>query len=247
MDELHPYEPTKAELLVVFKRALTYLRLDREEVRLLHVTFDISFDGHEFAPRRESGEIYFMHVFRQFILAIILMKRFKVVSFLLLAAILLHDTIEDAEKGKSTRFLAKANIHLRLNNDRLEYAVMCMTKKKHEGETRTEFLKRIIASEIWEVLVAKPFDGNDNIVTLHAMPFEKQQGKVDEVFTHYPHIEDRAIHLITVAGKEGKLSHVDRWILLVKTIHRILRRNTWREARRIEKEQLTIPVTTTHD
>jgi hypothetical protein len=232
---LHPHEPSKEHIFYVFMYALQLLPFTAKEIHLLITAFEISFEGHRLAPRRKSGEIYFIHVLRQVIRAVLLMKKHHVASMTLLAAIVLHDTVEDAEAGHSTRFLAKSQIHLRINNARIEYAVMCMTKKKKDGESRQKFLQRIISADVWEVLVAKPFDGNDNIMTLAAMPFEKQYEKVEEIFEYYPHIEKRAIHLISLAGEKGELLHYKRWIRLVQETHRILRKNAWRESKRIQK------------
>jgi hypothetical protein len=236
MKGLHPLEPSKEDLLYVFEQALMLLPLTKKDIEQLHTAFEISFEGHRLAPRRESGEIYFMHVFRQFICAVLLMKKYRVVSVTLLILILLHDTVEDAVEGQSTIFLAKSQIHLRFNNDRIVYSVMSTTKRKKEGETRVQFLLRIIHSDIWEVLVAKPFDGKDNTGTLYAMPKEKQPGKVQEIFDFYPLIEARAIHLITMAGKKGELTNYRRWIRLVQETHRALRYSAFKEKRRIKKE-----------
>ena len=236
MKGLHPLEPSKEDLLHVFEQALTLLPLTRKETVLLHTAFEISFEGHRLAPHRQSGEIYFMHVFRQFIRAVILMKKYRVVSVILLILILLHDTVEDAEEGHSTRFLAKSQIYLRLGNEYIVYSVMSTTKNKKEGETRVQFLLRIIRSDIWEVLVGKPFDADDNTGTLYAMPKEKRPGKVQEIFDFYPLIKERAIHLITMAGKKGELTNYRRWISLVQETHRTLRYNAFKEKRRIKKE-----------
>lgn len=234
MNGLDPFEPTKEALHKKLLLACSLLRLSSTQNAFLEEAFDISYEGHKFAPRRASGEIYFMHVFRQFIHVVTLMHHFGVASVKILAAILLHDTVEDAEKGKSTPFIRKSEIHLRLHDNEVEYSVMSVTKKIHENESRHHYLERVIRSDSWQVLVIKPPDCNDNIVTLAALPLEKQPGKVREVFEYYPRIQERAIHLLTVAGEKGELSHHERWIHLVSHLHKTLRTHARKEQHRLE-------------
>jgi (p)ppGpp synthase/HD superfamily hydrolase len=234
MNGLDPFEPTKEALHKKLLLACALLGLSSEQIKNLEEAFDISYEGHKLAPRRASGEIYFMHVYRQFTHAVTLMHRYCVVSVEILQTILLHDTLEDAIKGKKTPFLMKSQIHLRLCNDKVECFVMCVSKKILKNESRDAFLIRVIRSEFWEVLVTKPFDCEDNIVTLSALPLEKQPGKIREVFEYYPHMKERAIHLITIAGEKGELPHHERWIRLVNALHKTLRSNAYKEKRRLE-------------
>jgi hypothetical protein len=166
-----------------------------------------------------------------------MMLLYGVVSVAVLCTILLHDTVEDAEKGKSTPFIAKSKIHL-LVGAIIAYFVMCLTKRNQDGESRIQYLERILACDAWEVLVAKPFDLNDNTITLRSMPLEKQKEKVAEVLTYSPLLEERAIHLITNAGAKnptdkGYLKHSERWCSLVRSLHSRLRKNARKEQKRI--------------
>lgn len=238
MRDLNPQKPNKEDLHFVFLQAVQLLHLNDKGRALLERAFEISYEGHKLAPVRASGEIYFMHVFRQFLYAVYLMCEHGVVSVEILAGTLLHDTVEDAKKGMSTPFIAKSQIHLLLN-DSIAYFVMCVTKKTHPiKEARDIFLKRIISCDAWQVLVMRPFDGNDNIETLAAVEKEKQMPKVREVFELYPLMEERAIHLITIAGEKGDLPHHERWIRLVKELHKTLRANALKQKKRIEEEMM---------
>lgn len=225
----------KRRLLERLKKAIAPLKFSKEDYNTVIVAFDISFESHRFAPHRASGEIYFMHVFRQTIRMARLMKRYHVSSANLLAAILLHDAIEDAEKGKTSRFMVRSEIHLRVN-DTVVYYVLSLTKRK-PIDTREEYLIRITLSEVWEVLVAKPADCHDNIITLAATPIETQAMKVREVFEHYPKMRERAIHLITMEGACGNLPLWCGWVALVNNLHRNLKRSAKKQQQRLERAE----------
>jgi hypothetical protein len=221
----------KKRLLEHLENAISPLSFSANEKEDIRNAFTISFEGHRHAPRRATGEIYFMHVFRQCLEMIHLMKRFKVRSSDLLATILLHDVIEDAEKGQTTDFMMRSQIHLQVN-DRVVYYVMCMTKKKNK-ESRVDFLRRLEVCDVWQVIVAKHGDANDNIRTLAATPQATQAIKVREIFTHYPILRRRGRHLIVQEGKSGHLKNWRRWLRLLDTMYATLIKNAHTEESRL--------------
>lgn len=217
----------------------TALGLKGDNHRLLMIGYGLAFEGHKYTPNRESGEPYIMHPFRQFRRISIRMLKFGVVSLdfirLTLLIILLHDTVEDALKGKILPFVAYSKI-CTLLDELTAYCVLTLTKKKFEtkeDETRKEFLERVLRSELWMVFVAKPEDMIDNLTTLNALPFEKQPGKVREAVTYGPKIKVRAVRLITMAGKNNYLPDWKSWLNLVDDQHRELQ-----AVAKIEKKRL---------
>lgn len=168
------------------------------------------------------------------------MLKFGVTSLdftrLLLLIILLHDTIEDALKGRTLPFVAFSRIYALLD-ELTAYGVKTLTKKKFEmkeSETREEFLERILKSELWFVLVAKPEDMIDNLSTLSALPFEKQPEKVWEALKYGPRIMERAVRLITIAGENDSLPDWRSWLLLVEDQHRELQVVALQQKKRLE-------------
>ncbi len=228
----------KRRLLERLEKAIVPLHFQEKEHRSIITAFNISFEGHRLAPRRATGEIYFMHVFRQFMKMTRLMIRHHVSSSDLLAAILLHDVVEDAEKGKTSDFMVRSQIHLQVNR-RIEYYVMCLTKRKNI-ESRGDYLRRIIGCEEWRVLIAKGGDANDNIITLAATPLHNQAEKVREIFVYYPIIKKKTIHLITCEGMGGVLPKWRGWIAITNALHHNLRRNAWKERRRLENLEIKV-------
>lgn len=235
---MNPPISAKHELLQLLLNALTLLPLSDDETRMITSSFLISFETHVHAPKRKTGEMYFFHIFRQVLRVIQMMIWHEVVSAELICIILLHDTIEDAEKGKTTSFLVTSNIHL-LVGEFVTSCVQALTKNKHI-ETREQYLLRVTTTDIWLVLCAKPFDGEDNIKTLWATDKQTQAMKVKEIFVHYPRMRRRAIHLIKKAGAEGNLPDWKNWIELVRHIHRDLRRHARKQRRRLEVEQIKV-------
>lgn len=229
---MREYPFMKFRLLRKLKHELENLPISDNEFGYILSAYNISFETHRHAPNRASGEPYIMHIFRQVMRVIKLMKRHKVVSVNLICAILLHDAVEDAIKGKKIPFMVKSEILLFVNSDVAEW-VISLTKDKTR-ETRDTFLLRVSASEVWQVLVAKPLDCNDNIITLAATDKNTQAKKVAEVFIFYPKMKEQAIKLITQEGKDGKLPNWKSWIALVRNIHRNLRRNARKQERRLE-------------
>ena len=221
----------KLRLLAKAEKAVLPLHFTKKENQRFFTAFEMSFEEHRNAPPRASGEIYFLHVFRQTVKMVRLMVRFRVKSVDLLSAILLHDTVENAEENKTTRFMVKSRMHFHTNT-KIEYFVMCLTKNKAE-ETRDGYLIRLIQCGEWQPLVAKPGDSNDNMITLFATPLASQAGKVKEIFTHFPTMKARAIHLITTEGKAGRLKHWKNWISLVEVLHGNLRRNAKKQQKRL--------------
>lgn len=230
--------PSQKQLRRILERSFDlFQNITEQEKDLIRTSFVLSYEGHDHAPRRASGEIYFMHVFRQYIEACLLMKRCRVFSHILLCLILLHDTVEDAEKGGSTPFIAKSQILL-LINEEVAYLVMFLTKKK-DKESRDAFLKRVTEADRVEVLIAKPFDGYDNMKTLSATKKETQKQKVGEIFTHYPYMLEKTLHLVDVNCDEGKMKNKQGWFKFVKAIHARLTAQARIEQDRINREHLT--------
>lgn len=221
----------KKRLLGRLEKAISSIPFTQEEREAILTSFNISFEGHRLAPRRATGEIYFMHVFRQCMKMIRLMIRHGVHDANLLCIILLHDVVEDAEEGKTTDFMVRSQIHLLVNDD-VVYGVMCMTKKKNI-ESRDDFLLRLLRVDVWQVLIAKTGDANDNIITLHATTQKTQRRKVEEVFIYYPSMRKRAIHLIACDGKAGNLPNWEKWVAIVNTLHHNLRRNASKQEKRL--------------
>jgi hypothetical protein len=223
---------TKLRLLARAEKAVTPLQFTRKESKDFTKAFELSFEEHQNAPPRASGEIYFMHIFRQLMKMIRLMVRFRVKSVKLLITILLHDAIENVKENGTTQFMVVSKI-TNLLDEEITYFVVCLTKNK-EKETRDSYLIRLTICDVWPPLVAKPGDSNDNMITLSATQLASQAGKVVEIFTHFPAIKARAIHLITTEGKSGRLKSWQRWIGLVEVLHRNLNRNAKKQQQRLE-------------
>ncbi len=229
---------SKTSLLGILLGALRLLPLTDDEHRDIVMSFHISYETHLHAPTRATGEPYFSHIFRQVLRVIKMMFEHEVVSARLICVILLHDTIEDAKKGKTTPFMVTTSIYFLTNND-VVTPVKVLTKNK-EVESRGEFLVRIIRSNIWLAVVAKPFDAEDNIKTLAATERAKQAEKVREIFWIYPIMRQKAIDLTNAAEKSGDLRDGYKWIGFINHIHRDLRRHAYRQRRRLENENIKV-------
>lgn len=225
-------------LLGLLLAALTLIPLTEAEHRIIIQSFRISYETHRHAPHRKTGEIYFLHIFRQVLRAIHMMRDHEVVSAELICIIMLHDAVEDADKGKRTPFIVTSEIQL-LVGDFITYCVLALTKKK-DIESREDYLKRLSHCEAVLVLIAKPFDGEDNIKTLAATDPKTQAMKVREIFVHYPAIKAHAIRLITFAGKKGDLPDWKNWIKLIRHIHQDLRHHAWRQRRRLRRRGIEV-------
>lgn len=205
----------------------------------LLMSYDLTFSGHQHAPNRASGEPYLLHPFRQLVRMALRILKFGVTDpyfiKLLLCVILLHDTVEDALKGKTTPFVAYSKI-CTLLDELTAYSVLSLTKKKSEpggGESREEFLERVLRNDQWVVLVAKPEDMIDNLSTLQALPLDKQPGKIREALTYGPRMKERAERFIVMAGKGGNLSDWEGWLQVVADQHAELEALALKERRRV--------------
>ncbi len=241
-------EPPDPELLGLLN---AWLRLRVEAVTktiglygayrdLILMSYDLAFSGHQYAPNRASGELYIFHPFRQLVRMALRMIKFGVTDpyfiKLVLSVILLHDTVEDAIKGKTVPFVAYSKI-CALLDEMTAYCVLSLTKKKSEdkkGESRQNFLERILGNEEWVVLIAKPEDMIDNLYSLSALPLPKQPGKVKEALIYGPRMKEQAERLITTAGKKGELSDWECWLKIVHNQHDELQSVALREKRRLE-------------
>ncbi len=116
----------KLRLLARAEKAVLPLQLTKKESRTFLNAFDLSFEEHRNAPCRASGEIYFMHIFRQLMKMISLMVRFQVKSIDLLVSILLHDAIENVKENGTTQFMVVSKITA-LFNEKITYFVLCLT------------------------------------------------------------------------------------------------------------------------
>ncbi len=240
MRALHPVAPSQNSLRKILERSFALFpetQCTEKAKDLIRTSFVLSYEGHKNAPNRASGEIYFMHVFRQYVHACLLMHKFGVFSYIILCVILLHDTVEDAKKGGSTPFIAKSQI-VKLIGKVIAYLVMWLTKKK-DTESRDEFLERVIRCDRVEALIAKPFDGYDNIFTLAATKKETQMQKVEEIFRHYPLMLERTLHLLETEGGEGGMPDWRKWQKLVQALHRTLMKQAIKEKERVLQENLT--------
>lgn len=226
----------KETLYSEFELLCKSLPLSSKQLGQLRQAFILSFDEHWKAPNRASGEIYFLHIFRQAMQMMRLMVHYKVTSsqniFLVLITILLHDCIEDAKKAQTTPFIVYSTIVM-LFHDVVAGLVQSITKNKQK-ETRSSYLLRLAEHPMWQLQLCKLPDGNDNTKTLAATPLEGQAGKVREVFVYYPKIVTQLLRHLEFEIRKGRLSDGHQWIALAKHIHRLLRRNAYIQMRRLE-------------
>lgn len=232
----------KVTLYSEFELLCKLLPLSPGQLKQLRQAFMLSFDEHWKAPNRASGEIYFLHIFRQVMQMMRLMVHHKVTSskniFLVLMTILLHDCIEDAEKAQTTPFIVYSTIVM-LFRDVVAGLVQSITKNKQK-ETRSSYLLRLAEHPMWQLQLCKLPDGNDNTKTLAATPLEGQAGKVREVFVYYPKIMTQLLRHLEFETREGLLSDGYQWIALAKHMHRLLRRNAYTQKRRLETLSIVV-------
>jgi (p)ppGpp synthase/HD superfamily hydrolase len=228
----------KEILFKEFSASLKELPLTQEFRDQLDWAFSMSFDEHWETPNRASGEIYFMHIFRQVTRVSKLMVRYRVRStynvFLILATTLLHDTIEDAEKAKLIPFVVYSQILIAFG-ELVTYMVKSLTKNK-ERETRREYLLRVAAHEMWQVQFCKILDVADNIQTLAATPPHSQPGKILEVFESCSKIMNQMVRHIEFEMRTKRLPDGKAWKALVRHVYQLLRRHAHAQKRRLAKE-----------
>lgn len=217
-----PLEPKREELRKILLHVVTPLKFSFFELQLLCTAFDISFDGHENAPKRVSGEAYIFHPFRATLRMIFRQIRLELKDIKAIIEEMLHDCFEDAEIGGRSPLLVRSQVLASLGMQ-ITYDVHCVTKHEGIGETSEEYCTRLSKCESWRPLWVKFEDREDNIRTLGSMPKKKQQAKIQETELWFPVFAKRMGFLIQREINRNKLS--EKWLKLPKILLRSLGRS----------------------
>lgn len=224
MKRAHPREPQKQILWGVLQREVECLPLTPDDLKILGIAFDISFEGHREAPPRESGEAYIYHPFRAAIRTIRRQFALRIYDIDTIIEVLLHDCFEDAEAGGKRGLLVRSEVWFRLG-ERIATDVHTVTKHKERGESNEAYCKRLANCDSWRPYWVKFEDRIDNIWTLRSTSLERQRNKIRETREWFPVFAERLKVLIAHDMRvEGTLIHTQsvshgRWARL----HKVLR------------------------
>jgi guanosine-3',5'-bis(diphosphate) 3'-pyrophosphohydrolase len=149
-------------------------------VRLFYEALDFAAAAHEGQLRR-SGDPYIMHPCAT---ARILAEELEIRNAEILAAGLLHDTIEDVEE------IVPAVIREKFGTTVEAIVVGCTKVKHHSGDKQA--LKKLVHRQLFtgaaarpEVMIVKIADRLHNLRTLDSMPRHKRQRIADETLDFY--------------------------------------------------------------
>lgn len=199
-----PAKPDKALLWCIIVLEFKKLNPAVDAQVKLHRAFNISYFGHMYTPLRQSGEAYIFHIVRASIRMMWRQEQLGINNLQALLYEVTHDCLEEAERSRRNRRLLESKITRQLDA-KTTYGTLTLTKHKERGETNEEYFRRILKTEIWEVLWAKFEDRLDNIVTIHSMEKAKAITKIAETEYWFPQLKDRLKHLIEIEIKAGRL------------------------------------------
>lgn len=172
-------EPPKHVLEALLMHRLELRKPSGRMRRRVHRAFDISFEGHQHAPLRASGEAYIFHILRGAFDIIEIMQEFELNDFEWLVNFILHDVVEDAPEAGRSRLLTHANIVMRMGFETAQ-EVSYLSKRTVFGTKRENYTPDLLGCGYWRPQGAKFIDRTDNMRTLSAMSREKQLAKIRE-------------------------------------------------------------------
>ena len=223
MGHVDPKKPSKELLRTELIRAVRNLDIGMLGLYTLNTAFEFSYEGHRNAPLRDSGEAYIFHPFRATVRMAAEQERLGVLNVPLLAITLLHDCVEDAEKGGYHQFLLQSQVFLFLGPHIAQY-VYHLTKHKEKNETGDAYFTRIERCDSWQVIAAKFEDRIDNMLTIGSVGPERREKKIRETERWFPSLEQRMSQLID--REIGQLGISPLWSrlpsLLAQRLNRIV-------------------------
>jgi GTP diphosphokinase / guanosine-3',5'-bis(diphosphate) 3'-diphosphatase len=163
-----------------YRREMEALIGSSPAVRLFYEALDFAAAAHEGQMRR-SGDPYIIHPCAT---ARILAEELDIKNAEILAAALLHDTIEDVED------IVPAVIREKFGPNVEAIVVGCTKVKHHSGDKQA--LKKLVHRQLFtgaaarpEVMIVKIADRLHNLRTLDSMPRHKRQRIADETLDFY--------------------------------------------------------------
>ncbi len=222
--------PKQNELCRILLQRLDVFQPAKRERGDIEKAFTISFEGHQNAPSRKSGEAYIFHPFRAAVSMFTKMELLGIFDARLIIAILLHDCVEDAKKAGISPLLMRGRVFIHMGG-KVTADVYTLTKHSERGETRLEYNKRLLATDRWRPLAAKFEDRKDNLDTIESLPREKQMSKVYDAEQWFPHFAHRLQILIDKAVDHGRLDK--QFLHLPALLHWDLKGSVSREKARL--------------
>lgn len=233
-------KPKKSELRRLFMREFEAVQPTRKERKDARVTFDLSFRGHLYTQLRKSGEAYIFHPFRAAIECIRDQAEHGVKEVMVIFAILLHDSWEEAKGPHTSRILLTSSVVL-FCGELLALFVHLLTKHKERGETNAQYMARLATCIYWIVILAKLYDRGDNLDTLKSMPLQNQIEKVRETKAWLSPLVEQALMLMTNEFERGLLS--EGFLELLYNLVGRLKESIRREEERIRREIARLGIT----
>lgn len=195
--------PKKSE----FMCGLGQTKATEKETAELSIVYDFSLEHHLNAPKRATGEHYFYHIHRAVMRLLLVFILLGIWNYRIVMILLLHDVIEDAKKAGYHPDLVHAKITERFGEE-IAFGTMQITKQGEEHSHH--MLARLVRSfYIWS-LIAKVFDREDNLSTLHGMELCSQVRKLQETEKYFEGIFNRLEVEIEIRIEGGSLPSVWR-------------------------------------
>lgn len=177
---------------------------------ILNIVYEFSLLHHLNAPKRATGEHYFWHIYRAVMRLLDVFLLLDIWDVKVVIILLLHDTIEDARKAGFDPALVLTEIIHRFDAE-IAFGTMAITKK--EKEHSKDVLRKLILLFYWRSHVAKSFDREDNLSTLHGMQINSQLKKLAETEKYFPSIFNRLESELIIAVTYRKYDK--NWLRLV--------------------------------
>lgn len=198
--------PPFERLLAIIMTELSAVGPTVAEQQWVRVAFILSYRGHLKVPHRSGGEAYIFHILRVTITLIRHQAFLGIKDIRSIVAAILHDSVEDAQKGGTHPVVMAGRVFFHLDANTL-LDVSVVTKRRNQDETREEFCQRIYQSNRWRPLVVKFEDCPDNMDTLEwVKDYEKQKAKVRETELWFPRYRDRLFDLLEKEVALGRVS-----------------------------------------
>lgn len=203
--------PSKTKFIGELRKTLA----TAEEKIFLLAIYVFSLIHHLSAPPRATGEHYFWHIYRAVMRLLEDFQLLGIWNMRIVAILLLHDVIEDAKKAGFDPALLLKKV-TRLFGNEIAFGTMAITKQGRDHSHNV--LGRLIYFFYWLSLIAKIYDRNDNLSTLHGMEIEDQYRKLAETEKYFPSIFNRVEAEIKIAVKYRSFDK--NWLKLVPMLRR---------------------------
>lgn len=186
--------PSKTKFIQELRKTLA----TAEDKIFLVTIYVFSLIHHLTAPPRATGEHYFWHIYRAVMRLLEDFQQLGIWNMRIVAILLLHDVIEDAKKAGFDPELLHRKVIARFG-DEIAFGTMAITKQGRDHSHHV--LARLMYFFYWLSLLAKIYDRNDNLFTLHGMETKDQYRKLAETEKYFPSIFNRVEAEIKIAVK----------------------------------------------